>query len=242
MSRASQSPPSSFIRVCRSSASWGTSTPTTVAPSRCSTRAICSPMPRLAPVTSATRPASGMVQSATSPAVSGAVRADPDHLAGDVGRLGREQERQRRGGRTLGALGDVDELDGAAPADLLAEAAGEALECALRDPLGALDLLGRRTDDDHARAAGEAAQLGGEEVTERVQLGGVLDASRVEDQALVRLVLRELRRRGDAEDVEQAGQRLDQPAGAARRRRCRRPAARRRCSARAWSGSAGRGS
>ena len=38
-------------RACSSLAAWGTSMPRTVAPSRCSTRAICSPMPRLAPVT-----------------------------------------------------------------------------------------------------------------------------------------------------------------------------------------------
>ena len=61
----------------------------------------------------------------------------------------------------LGALGDVDELDGAAPADLLAEDAGEALEGALRDPLGARDLLGRRTDHDHARAGGRGCAAGG---------------------------------------------------------------------------------
>ena len=36
----------------------------------------------------------------------------------------------------LGALGDVDQLGGAAAADLLAERAGEALERALGDPLG----------------------------------------------------------------------------------------------------------
>ena len=66
MSRVSQSPSSSFISACSSLAACGTSTPTTVAPSRCRTRAICSPMPRLAPVTSATLPASGRVQSVTS--------------------------------------------------------------------------------------------------------------------------------------------------------------------------------
>ena len=57
------------MRVCSSLAACGTSTPTTVAPSRCRTRAISSPMPRLAPVTSATLPASGRVQSVTSSVV-----------------------------------------------------------------------------------------------------------------------------------------------------------------------------
>ena len=39
--------------------------PSTVAPSRCNTRAICSPMPREAPVTMATLPVSGLAGSAT---------------------------------------------------------------------------------------------------------------------------------------------------------------------------------
>ena len=67
MSSVSQSPSSSFISDCSSLAACGTSTPSTVAPSRWSTRAICSPMPRLAPVTSATLPASGLERSATGP-------------------------------------------------------------------------------------------------------------------------------------------------------------------------------
>ena len=147
--------------------------------------------------------------------VLGAVRADPDDLAGDVGGLGGEQEGERGGGRRLGPVGDVHQLDGAAPADLLAQAAGEALERALGDPLGPRHLLGRRTEDHHARTGGEAAQLGGEEVAERVQLGGVLEAGRVEDQALVLLALLGDGRAGDAQDVEDPGQGLDQPAGAA---------------------------
>ncbi len=65
MSRTRWSPSSSAMRVWSSLAAWGTSTPTTVAPSRCSTRAISSPMPRLAPVTRATLPARGRVQSST---------------------------------------------------------------------------------------------------------------------------------------------------------------------------------
>ena len=51
--------------------------------------------------------------------------------------FGESRKRERRGDRRLGALGDVDELDRAAAADLLAERAGEALERALGDPLGA---------------------------------------------------------------------------------------------------------
>ena len=74
----------------------GTSTPTTVAPSRCSTRAICSPMPRAAPVTSATLPVERLSSRRRFAAAVGAGRADPHHLAGDVRRLGGEQEREGR--------------------------------------------------------------------------------------------------------------------------------------------------
>ena len=150
-----------------------------------------------------------------------------------------------RGGRALGALGDVDELDGAAAADLLAEAAGEALERALGDPLGALEQLGRRADDDHARAGLEAAQHGGEEVAQRVELGRVGDAGGVEDQALEPLALA-----GGPWTSSEAMPRASRRPGSDSARRplppdddgARRPAGRRRCTARAWSGSAARGS
>lgn len=69
MSSTRWSPSSSAMRVCSSLAACGTSRPTTLAPSRCSTRAISSPMPRLAPVTSATLPVKGRVGSVTSSAV-----------------------------------------------------------------------------------------------------------------------------------------------------------------------------
>ena len=62
-SRVTASPPSSVISSCRSEATAGTSTPTTVAPSRCRTRAMEAPMPREAPVTSTTRPAQWARQS-----------------------------------------------------------------------------------------------------------------------------------------------------------------------------------
>ncbi len=68
MSSVNESPFSSVISVCSSLAAWGTSMPSTVAPSRWSTRAICSPIPRLAPVTIAVLPASGRSQSLTATA------------------------------------------------------------------------------------------------------------------------------------------------------------------------------
>ena len=65
MSRVRWSPSSSLITDSSSLAACGTSMPSTVAPSRWSTRAICSPMPREAPVTMATLPVSGFAGSAT---------------------------------------------------------------------------------------------------------------------------------------------------------------------------------
>ena len=215
MSRTRWSPSSSRITPCSSLAAWGTSTPTTVAPSRCRTRAICSPMPRLAPVTRATLPSSGRVQSATSPGLAAPCAPIRTTWPDTYADLGESRNARRAGDRALGPVGDVHELDGAAAADLLAEAAGEALERALGDPLGAVDLLGRRADHDHPRAPVEAAQQGSEEVAERDQLVRGRQAGRVEDQALVRRVGVRLVDGGDAEDVEDADQRLGQPAPAA---------------------------
>ena len=103
--------------------SGGMSRPTTSAPSRARVSAIAAPIPREAPVTSATLPASGWSQSIFG--VGGDALADPDHLAGDVGRARREQEAQGRVELVLGAGLDVDELRGrAAAADLLGRASG----------------------------------------------------------------------------------------------------------------------
>ena len=91
-------------------------------------------MPRAAPVTTATLPASGRSQSS---GPSGAAAAHPDHLAGDVGRPAREQEAQRR--LELGPLGGVHELCGRARAHLLAGRAHEPLERALRHAVAGAD-------------------------------------------------------------------------------------------------------
>ena len=97
--------------------------------------------------------------------------------------FGESRNAERRRGRALGAGGDVDQLDGAAAADLLAEAAGEALERALRDPL-----LARRPAPGACRgrrAASSASRLrisGCEEVAQRDQGGRVGQPGRVEDQ------------------------------------------------------------
>ena len=120
----------------------------------------------------------------------GAVRPDPDHLAGDVGGLRRQQERQRRGERAVGRRHDVHELGGAAAADLLAERAGEALERALGDafPSGVRGLR-RSAQYDETRACLEAAQQWREELLQVGELLGGGDAGGVEDQALVLLAL-----------------------------------------------------
>ena len=59
--------------------------------------------------------------------------ADADDLAGDVGRLGGEQELQRGADGRFAALGHVDEVGRAAVADLLGQRAAEALQRALGD-------------------------------------------------------------------------------------------------------------
>ena len=178
-------------RLTSSLAACGTSMPSTVAPSRCSTRAICSPMPREAPVTIATLPSSGRAWSATLAAFLVPVRPEPGDLAGDVGGLGGAEERQRRGERRLGARRDVDQVDGAAAADLLAQRAGDTLERALGDPLversrSASGLVPSTTTRAHVfrlRSSGVRNCWSGD------QLLGVGDPGRVEDQALELLTL-----------------------------------------------------
>ena len=89
-------------------------------------------------------------------------RADPEHLAVDIGRLRRQDEphrglQARRGRFRVG--GQVHQRDGGAATQLLAQRSGEALQCALRDPLvDAAGLLGRGADDDHAPRRAEVAQ------------------------------------------------------------------------------------
>ena len=145
----------------------------------------------------------------------GAVGTDADDLARDVGRLGGEEEGQRRGDRPVGGRSDVHELDGAAAADLLAEGAGEALERALGDPLGPGALLGGRADHDHAGAGLEAAHERGEELLQGDETGGVGDAGGVEDQGLGARALLERGGGRDAQPVEGGREGLRQAALAA---------------------------
>ena len=121
----------------------------------------------------------------------GVLRVDVEHLRVDVGRLPRQQEAQRglqAGRRGLGVGGQVDQPDGGAALQLLAERAGEALERALGDALvDAGRLLRGGADDDDAAAGADVAQHRGEEVAQRLEALRGGDAGGVEDQAAERV-------------------------------------------------------
>ena len=102
MSSCSAVPPISLATSASLSPAAGMSTATTWAPSRAMTFAIAAPMPRAAPVTTATLPASGL--SSSSPAGTSAADSG-DHLAVDVGRPAGQEEPHRAGDRALGARG-----------------------------------------------------------------------------------------------------------------------------------------
>ena len=182
MSSSIVSAPSRAATSSRSSERAGTSRRTIFAPSRCRVVAIASPMPREAPVTSATLPSSGRFQSGIGHR--GDRLADPDHLARDVGGLGREQEAQRRVELVLGALGDVDQLHGDAAADLLAERAGEALQRPLRGRRARRQAGWRGAEHDDAAGPFHPLHVGMEEALQLDQLGRVGDPGGVEDERL----------------------------------------------------------
>lgn len=142
------------------------------------------PMPRAAPVTTATLPASGLSQSAGRGRVGGAHAV---HLPVDVGRLGREDEPEgglQAGGAGLGVGGQVDQRRGGAALQLLAQRAGEALQSTLSDlGVDAACFVRSGADDDHAGARREVAQHRGEELVELLEPGGVGDAGGVEHHA-----------------------------------------------------------
>src|SRR5680860_1446946 len=91
--------------------------------------------------------------------------ADTDDLTGDVGGLGGEQESQGRGESGVRGAGDVDQLNGGAAADFLAQGPGEPFEGTLGDSLGG-GVRGLRgsAEDDHARARGEVSHQRTEEL------------------------------------------------------------------------------
>ena len=138
------------------------------------------PMPRAAPVTTATLPASGRSGARCSPA---RALPDPEHLGVDVGRAGREQELDGAQRRGLGAVGDEHEVGGGAGAQLLGDRAGDALEGA---PGGT---LGRRPSPGPGRGrrrrpgrSGRAASAPGPRVARRdSRSAGVLGGGEVDD-------------------------------------------------------------
>ena len=225
------------------------------APSRASTSAIAAPMPRAAPVTSATLPASGRSQSSGAAATPA---PDRDHLAVDVRGAAGEQEPQRRLDAVLGAGRDADELRRgaarAAPSPRSARSprarAGRRRRARRRPPPAAC----------RARAAGRSApswrMCGCKKLVGRAQVLAARDARRVEQERPERVVLvgavartparRPSRRRGRG-GRRPTPRRRSRPAPArpARRavRRARRRAARARPvrARRARGGAAGRG-
>ena len=134
----------------------GTSTAMTVAPSRARVSAIEAPMPRAAPVTTATRPASGFSQSSGQRAGGG---VDGQQLTVDERGLGRQEEPQRaehRGGRDRHAVVEHDAVAGGPAAQLLGQRPQQTVDALPRggDRRGVVGTRGAR-DGDHAGAAGQ---------------------------------------------------------------------------------------
>ncbi len=117
------------------------------------------PMPRAAPVTTATLPASGRLgvrRPGDGPALS-----DAEHLAVDVRRAPGEEEQHRAERGRLGAVRDEHEVRGGAGAQLLADRPGDALERPAGRALGHRPgPRGVTADDDHAGAAAEPLEGG----------------------------------------------------------------------------------
>ena len=170
MSAINEEPPIRPVTTSRSAASAGTSSPTTCAPSRARTSAIASPIPREAPVTSATLPASGRsgIELLAHPDRQAPIRTTCPETYAD---LRREEEAQRRLDTPLGLGRDVDQLGGRALAHLLADRAHEALERPLGDRRRRRRaVLGGRAEHDHAPAAAHAPDRRMEELERLAQL------------------------------------------------------------------------
>ena len=187
MSSCSAVPRSAFAVAASSAPCAGTSRQITCAPSRASTSAIAAPIPREAPVTSATLPASGASQSGVA-----AATASPmlDDLPGHVGRAAREQEAQRRLDVALGARRDAHELRRRAGAQLLRGGAHEALERALGDGgAGVGGRAGRGAEHEQPAAGRDLADVRVEEVVGGAQVLGGRDPGGVEHDGAERVGL-----------------------------------------------------
>lgn len=80
--------------------------------------------------------------------------------------------------------GDVDQLSGGAALDLLADAAGEAFERALRDMLvDARRFFRRRAENDDASRRCEVADYGLEELEQLLELADLSDSGGVEHES-----------------------------------------------------------
>ncbi len=125
MSSCRAVPCTSLATAARWSPAAGMSTTTTVAPSRCRVRAIAAPIPRAAPVTTATLPASGFSASAGSCPSRG---ADGEELPVDErGTAGQEEPQRAEGAGAggAGAVGEQDAVAGGAGAEFLGQRAEE---------------------------------------------------------------------------------------------------------------------
>ena len=121
MSSCRAVPWTSLATAARWSPAAGMSTTTTVAPSRCRVRAIAAPMPRAAPVTTATLPASGLSTSAGScPAPELTVRNCPSTNADRPDRKNRSAP-SAAGAGGAGAVGEQDAVAGGAGAEFLGQ-------------------------------------------------------------------------------------------------------------------------
>ena len=132
------------------------------------------PMPRAAPVTTATLPASGVAQSAGS---AGVAAADADDLPVDVGRPAGQQEPQRRVGVGLGALGDEDEVRGRAARAAPCRSTGRSPRgpAGPRPAPGSRRLGGGSAEDEHPAGGRSRLSAGARKSCAAARSAGVVD-------------------------------------------------------------------
>ncbi len=109
--------------------------------------------------------------------------ADREHLAGDVGGAGGEQEAHSRLDRARGVRGDLEQVGGGAAAQLFADGAHEALDRLLRHHFpGRGGAAGRGAEDQDSAAGCQCAYPVVEEPVHPGQLGAFADPGGVEHQ------------------------------------------------------------
>ena len=182
--RASARSPPTLARSRRARRrACSTSMHTTLAPSRANTSAIVAPMPRAAPVTTATLPSSGLSQSAGGAESAAPTRNTcPSTYADLPDRMNRTVDSSPVAAGL--ASGDRYTRFTVAPRriSLPSERVNpSSARCAIRS-CNAAGFLRRRADDDDPPARAEIAQQRGEELVQRLEPGGLGDAGGVEHQ------------------------------------------------------------